>query len=157
MQNFHLATAPHLAVCSYCRSALFPAFPHIWLIADGGLPAVPHDRSFVKQGIFKQLFFFCFFTCKVGDKAAFIQLGAFVDKLVKAADSLLDGIIFSFAQTFLFKGDVLESDAAFLEPALGFFCVEAFVFAEDLDVHLMGYVQPNLSSLRPHWMPVRVS
>jgi ATP-dependent Clp protease ATP-binding subunit ClpC len=76
------------------------------------------------------------------DIAGIVSLwtGIPVTKLTEdeAADSLLDTLVFTIGHAVFDQVDILNLNAALLEITLGLFCIKAFAFAKNLNVHIVA-------------------
>lgn len=112
---------------------LLPFCPYIRLIADGCLLSVTDYRRFYKPRTFKQLFKLCICRCKILYKR--IVLIGSVQHIIKT-NGIFDGVKFASAHAEFHNIDELILYPTLFKIALGFFCVKAFTFSENLNVHI---------------------
>lgn len=84
----------------------------------------------------EQLFFLVLVVREIFNKLLLIGLAFLVEQFVHAADGFFDRGIFAAAHAVFCDVDELIFYSALLEPALGFFRIEAFGFSEYLYVHI---------------------
>lgn len=113
-----------------------PVLPYLRAIADRRLPAVSDYRGLKKLRVLKQLFFLVLVVREIFNKLLLIGLAFLVEQFVHAADGFFDRGIFAAAHAVFCDVDELIFYSALLEPALGFFRIEAFGFSEYLYVHI---------------------
>ena len=117
------------------RARLFPAFPHLGLVAHGGLLAVAHDGLHENMLVFQQ-----FFHARIGrdvleQRQQVLILGLGVNERLDAAGALGYARELALAHALFLEVDELIINAALLEPALGLLRVEALLGAKNLNVH----------------------
>ena len=69
---------------------LFPFFPGVWLVANGGLFAVSYNGSFQDLGIFYEVDVFGVFAYVLDEREGGFVFGIGIDEVIDAADGLFD-------------------------------------------------------------------
>ena len=118
---------------------LLPHLPDVRRIADRRLAAVAHDGHAEHLLVLEQDVLQHGGGRVLHEGHGVGVLGLLVDERRDAADSLSHRAQLALRDALLGEVDVLESDAAFLEPALRLARVAALLGAEDLDVHSVTF------------------
>lgn len=111
---------------------LFPFFPHIRLIADGGPGAVADDGGLEEQRVCEQ--FFLNVVGEVFEVSPGVFFALFVNEVIDA-DGGFHAAQFTLTEALCREINILKGYAALLEEPLGFPGVLAFGGTEYLDVH----------------------
>lgn len=113
---------------------LFPFCPYFGAVTGSSLLPVTDNGCFHKAGVIKDLIFFGPLIIHIFHQGDLRVLAVPVDEIIDTANSPENAVKLLSGHTKANQVNGLIFDPALLEPALGFLCIEAFVFAKNLDV-----------------------
>ena len=113
---------------------LLPCRPDFRAKTNSRLLAIADDGRLHKPGVIKDLVLFRDFIFDIFHICDLLRLVILVDQVVNTADCTQHAVKFLAGHTVFHKVDGLKLDSALLEPPLGFLCIKAFAFAENLNI-----------------------